>query len=138
MANRARFETTQGRVSLSRGLVHVRNKDTGTTQTFVTAGEPFAGGEVDKWNGKTLEVDVQENGKRRTLAFEVTKSPKELREEGLKAFAPGEAGRLRNAAEEGDAKDQEKLAYFEKRYAAYLPRPKTSKKSSRPADTGGK
>lgn len=154
MASRARFETNQGLLAFSRGSLTLRNGDTGVTKTYITVGEQFAPLELTKWTGKRLSVEVYlspvSRGMTEKLDFEILKTPREIREESLKVFAPAEHGRLRSlisdslvnvsseerpgsvkARDEAVSQARETLAAFEKKYAKYLPRPDKKDKKSR-------
>lgn len=128
MANRARFETNQGYVTISRGTLSVTNN--GNTDTYSARNV--------NWNGgKTLTVDIGDG----MLSFQVTRTPQELRKESLLAFLPGEHGRLKRSVgtcqgmEAGKSREtaveeaNKTLAVFENRYGEFLPKAKKAKKA---------
>jgi hypothetical protein len=127
----------------------LRDGETGVTETFVVVGTPFAPGELSKWKGATLSVEVRDQEDSQVMDFEVLKTPRQFREEGLKEFAPLEQARLRGLIQSAqgievssesrpgsvEARDaavsqaRETLAAFEKKYARFLPAKKEKKKA---------
>lgn len=150
MASRARFETNKGLLAFSRGILTLRDGEKGVTKTYSTVGEAFAPSELIKWKNKNLSVEVYVGEGTEVLTFEILKNPQEIREEGIKAFAPKERDRLQairhglglNVSPSTEKELTEATAFltlFEKRYANYLPQPKPTKKQgkkkSRKAET---
>jgi len=108
MSKRARFETDKGLVILSRNTLTVAS-ETGETVSYATEGKV---NRVTK-PGDTLTVTLLGGG---VMSFKVTKTPSQLREAGLKAFAPKEFSRLQKLG------DEQATEAFSKRYSKYLPR----------------
>lgn len=155
MAKRARFETNQGFVTLSRGTLTLSSGK--SVEEYTTIETLF--NEEQRRLQATVRVA---SGKPEThrFDFKVIKTPREIREEGMRVFVPKEHTRLRhllenrkhemdvftrNPKDEKYAENQgapERLATayaalksFEVKYAVLLPKPeaKKEKKSSKRA-----
>lgn len=147
MAIRARFETDQGQVAFSRGVMTIRDPETNTVKVYIVKTE-FEPRELISWSTGFLSVEVALPVGTHTFDFKVLKTPKQIRDEGLQAFATEEFARLRNVVLEmqgmevsseknpGSVKARDEavtqargaVAAFEKKYAKYLPKPEKKTK----------
>lgn len=109
MSKRAKYETDQGLVTLSRGVLTVYNKETGNTSAYRTGGPPTKRTRP----GDILTVPLFGGQK---MSFRVVKTPGMLRDESLKRYAPQELARLQKLG------DDDAVAAFKKRYSKYLGR----------------